>query len=327
LDTTRTASERSPLSCEHCGKELEVLSDDESGARLYVLCPCVPLAPGDDPELEAYVDGILDEKLARRRPRASSTEVASHRCTQCGMKLTVVRSRGSETIVAPCACRAPKLVKADPAAAASASATTAPSVPAGAPGAEPQAPRPPRFVISPAGDTPPLPAWRALVGIAVATGALAATVHIAATRARWLEPDAAGALSSTWTPMTAPGVRPDEAKAAIVQGAEATTATFDRDLEGRITRIAGNNPEMVLHAFCRQLDHPRPVVPAGLEPASPENPDLRTGTVLVKDGRGTMRSVTLVRDPATGRWSIGDGSRPIVPDEPVTAWQADSEAP
>ncbi len=359
LDTGETPVARPPLRCDDCGKELNVFFEAPDGSRLFVVCPCVPLVkPGEDLELEALFDRVLDDQLVGPKHRASPsrssvserdsetarsvvvqgepatgqglprevlpeetarapgaiTGEASHRCPSCGRRVAVLKSFGSESIVAPCNCAATQAsINKEKAQRAAERAQSTPSQPEAAPSPA----RPPMHIAVRAQVEPPVPLWRALSWVIVVAAVLAAAARfIGPTR-----PDgpAIGSAESVslGSPITDParGATPEEIRASVVKGAIVPTATFQTDQEGRLTLVSGRDPDTVLHALCRHVAQRGKVVPVSVSAAASGNPDVRDGVALVMDGHGTTRTVTIRRDPRTARWTIGNGVDPIGFDE------------
>ena len=88
---------------------------------------------------------------------------------------------------------------------------------------------------------------------------------------------------------------------------EAPLVRWNNDA-GNMTEIAGPDPASVLEGFCREG--------SGLElvavnDAVPPNPGLRIGLVRRQGEGAEVLSVSIRRDPRTGRWFIGDRQAPV----------------
>ena len=80
---------------------------------------------------------------------------------------------------------------------------------------------------------------------------------------------------------------------------------------GFSTLVSGSDPRSVFRAFCRHPQFNYSLVPGGIGPTDPPDPNRLVGTALLMDGSGTPYQVTLRRNPTTNRWSIGDGTSAI----------------
>jgi hypothetical protein len=99
--------------------------------------------------------------------------------------------------------------------------------------------------------------------------------------------------------------------------------------QGRLTKIAGPDPNSVLEAFCRQEEHAGRFSPVTVAAATPPRPGLRLGVMRDHASAGGLLSVKIWLDAANSRWSIGNGRTPVQP-EPVelrTASQAPAGGP
>lgn len=87
---------------------------------------------------------------------------------------------------------------------------------------------------------------------------------------------------------------------------------IQNDPSGAVMLVTGTDPNAVFRAFCRHPQFKAALVPGTLGSTTPPDPDLLLGSAVLMDGATTPRQVILKRDPATRRWSIGDGKSAIV---------------
>jgi hypothetical protein len=88
------------------------------------------------------------------------------------------------------------------------------------------------------------------------------------------------------------------------------------DATGQVVAVDGPDPESVLIAFCGAGRRAGRSEPIGIATSVPPNNYLRFGVFRDLDRPDSPpRAIRIHRDPRTGRWSAGDGRRPV-PTEP-----------
>jgi hypothetical protein len=75
--------------------------------------------------------------------------------------------------------------------------------------------------------------------------------------------------------------------------------------------VSAPDPESVLAGFCGHEQFAKTLSPIALSPAVPPRPGTRLGRV--RDMNNPLEELCIVirRDRRTGKWSAGDGRRPI----------------
>lgn len=130
---------------------------------------------------------------------------------------------------------------------------------------------------------------------------------------------AAGRLAEKNTAASAEAVRHAEEKKETefrAAHADETTpaalqATVERDPMGRVIRISGSNPQIVLDAYCRELRDGIERRPLGLSQAAPPDASERFGVFQNLSQLETDHAIRISRDRETRRWVAGDGRGPI----------------
>ena len=89
------------------------------------------------------------------------------------------------------------------------------------------------------------------------------------------------------------------------------SATIERDSFGRVVRILGANPQIVLDAYCSELRDGTDRKPIGLSQASPPDASERFGVFRDLSHLETDHAIRISRDRETRKWVAGDGRGPI----------------
>jgi hypothetical protein len=88
-------------------------------------------------------------------------------------------------------------------------------------------------------------------------------------------------------------------------------ATIERDSLGRVIRIFGPNPQIVLDAYCSELRDGTDRKPIGLAQASPPDASERFGVFRDLSHLESDQAIRISRDRKTRKWVTGDGRGPI----------------
>jgi hypothetical protein len=88
-------------------------------------------------------------------------------------------------------------------------------------------------------------------------------------------------------------------------------AAIERDPEGRITRVTAIRPELVMATICREALATGYCATLSVDQVMAEYPDAKVGRFTEVTDLGQSWIVHLRRDRRTGRWSAGDGHRPL----------------
>lgn len=84
------------------------------------------------------------------------------------------------------------------------------------------------------------------------------------------------------------------------------------DTESQLTQVIGPDPPSVLFSFCAQEQNTSVLLPHALAPVLPPDAALRIGVVRNRESTDQLSSVRIWLNPRNGRWTIGNGTEPIL---------------